>query len=229
MSRQLWWGHRVPVWYVHASEAAADAAPGGRSDTYVVARSEADAARLAADQHGPSAVLRQETDVLDTWFSSSLWPFSTLGWPDVAAPDYAQFYPTQALETGHDILFFWVARMAMMGIRLTGAPPFDTVLLHGLVRDAAGRKMSKSLGNVVDPTDVVATAGADALRYALATGTTPGQDLNLNPDRLNSARNLVNKLWNAGKFVVGALDGTIGAGGAGGGGGGPPPPHPQSP
>ena len=207
VSRQLWWGHRVPVWYVFADAAAADASPDGRSPTFVVARNEGEARAKADAAHGPASLLRQETDVLDTWFSSSLWPFSTLGWPDEAAPDFARFYPTSTLETGHDILFFWVARMLMMGLHLTGRAPFDTVYLHGLVRDAAGRKMSKSLGNVVDPREVAAQAGTDALRHTLATGSAPGQDLNLNPERLAAARNLTNKLWNAAKFVLMALEG----------------------
>ena len=207
VSRQLWWGHRVPVWYVFPDEAAAAASPDGRSGTYIVARNEGEARAKADAEHGPCAALRQETDVLDTWFSSSLWPFSTLGWPDTASPDLARFYPTSTLETGHDILFFWVARMVMMGLKLTGRAPFDTIYLHGLVRDASGRKMSKSLGNVVDPREVSATAGTDALRHTLATGSAPGADLNLNPDRLASSRNLTNKLWNAGKFTLAALEG----------------------
>ena len=216
VSRQLWWGHRIPVWYVFASEGEAEASADGRSGRWVAARSEAEARERVEEENKSSSAassssstssfaLRQETDVLDTWFSSALWPFSTLGWPNEGAEDLRRFYPTSTLETGHDILFFWVARMMMMGIRLTGRAPFDTVFLHGLVRDAEGRKMSKSLGNVVDPVDVVASVGADALRFTLATGTTPGQDLNLNPERLTSSRNLTNKLWNAGKFVLMAL------------------------
>jgi valyl-tRNA synthetase len=207
VSRQLWWGHRVPVWYVFEGEQAAAASADGRSATYIVARNEGEARAKAEAEHGAGSVLRQETDVLDTWFSSSLWPFSTLGWPAAPADDFARFYPTSTLETGHDILFFWVARMMMMGLRLTGRAPFDTVYLHGLVRDASGRKMSKSLGNVVDPREVSAQAGTDALRHTLATGSAPGQDLNLNPERLATSRNLTNKLWNAGKFVVAALEG----------------------
>ena len=205
MSRQLWWGHRIPVWYVFDDEAEAKASPDGRARRYVVARDDADAASRAATAYGPGKHLLQETDVLDTWFSSSLWPFSTLGWPDEGASDYQRFYPTSVLETGHDILFFWVARMMMMGLKLTGSAPFSTIYLHGLVRDASGRKMSKSIGNVVDPVDVIATSGADALRHTLATGTAPGQDLNLNPEKVMVARNLTNKLWNATKFVLAAL------------------------
>jgi valyl-tRNA synthetase len=206
VSRQLWWGHRIPVWYVHDSAAAADAAPGGVAARYVVARSAADAAAAAAAAHGPGVVLRQEEDVLDTWFSSALWPFSTLGWPQEGAPDLARHYPTSVMETGHDILFFWVARMMMLGIELTGAAPFATVYLHGLVRDDKGRKMSKSLGNVVDPVETVAQYGADALRFTLATGTSPGQDVSLSMERVNASRNFTNKLWNAGKFVAFALE-----------------------
>jgi valyl-tRNA synthetase len=217
VSRQLWWGHRVPVWYVFADESAAEASPDGRSDAYVVARNAAEAEAKAREEHGPGVALRQETDVLDTWFSSSLWPFSTLGWPDDTSPDFTRFYPTSTLETGHDILFFWVARMVMMGLHLTGRVPFDTVYLHGLVRDEQGRKMSKSLGNVVDPATVAAQSGTDALRFTLATGSAPGADLNLNPERLASARNLTNKLWNAGKFVLAALEAGESAG--------PPPPR----
>jgi len=200
VSRQLWWGHRIPVWYVHDSEeAAAEAvrANQGRGEAYVVARNEAEARERA----GPGKVLVQEEDVLDTWFSSGLWPFSTVGWPDEASSDYQRFYPSAVMETGHDILFFWVARMVMMGIEFTGKVPFHTVFLHGLVRDEKGRKMSKSLGNVVDPVDTIAEYGTDALRYTLATGTAAGQDINLSLDRVNANRNFTNKIWNVGKFV----------------------------
>lgn len=204
ISRQLWWGHRIPVWYVYSTAEMADASLGtthsGRP--YVVARNEQEAYEKARHTHGDSVHLVQETDVLDTWFSSGLWPFSTLGWPDSQDPDFQAFYPTQMLETGHDILFFWVARMMMMGIELTGKAPFDTIFLHGLVRDEEGRKMSKSLGNVIDPLDVVDEYGADALRFSLATGTTPGQDINLSMSRVEANRNLSTKLWNAGKFVL---------------------------
>lgn len=219
ISRQLWWGHRIPVWYVFPDEAAAEASGTGVSDTYIVARSEADALEAARQKHGEGVVLRQEQDVLDTWFSSGLWPFSTLGWPNESSADLRKFFPTQVLETGHDILFFWVARMIMMSLALTGKAPFHTVLLHGLVRDAQGRKMSKSLGNVVDPLDSIAEYGTDALRYTLATGTTMGQDLNLAMDRVLSSRNFANKLWNAGKFILGNLGGN-GSRGSGGGGSG---------
>uniref|UniRef100_A0A7S1X1F6 valine--tRNA ligase n=1 Tax=Tetraselmis chuii TaxID=63592 RepID=A0A7S1X1F6_9CHLO len=199
ISRQLWWGHRIPVWYVFDS--ADDIVEDG-SARYVVARSEAEARAIADEKYGASTVIVQDPDVLDTWFSSGLWPFSTLGWPNESAADLQRFYPTAMLETGHDILFFWVARMVMMGIELTGAAPFHTIFLHGLVRDEKGRKMSKSLGNVVDPLDTIAEYGTDALRFTLATGTTPGQDLNLNMERLTNSRNFVNKIWNAGKFIL---------------------------
>eukprot|EP00798_Chlamydomonas_sp_ICE-L_P028849 gene28849-32037_t len=215
VSRQLWWGHRIPVWYVFDSEADAEASEDKRSSKYVVARNDAEALIQAKAEHGEGVALRQEEDVLDTWFSSGLWPFSTLGWPNEEAADYKKFYPTQVMETGHDILFFWivmetghdilffwVARMIMMGLHLTGKAPFETIYLHGLVRDDKGRKMSKSLGNVVDPLDVMADYGTDALRFTLATGTTVGQDVNLSMERVNANRSFTNKIWNAGKYVI---------------------------
>lgn len=170
MSRQLWWGHRIPVWYVGES---------GESE-YIVARNEAEAREKAvADGHPEDVILRQEEDVLDTWFSSGLWPFATVGWPQnegaEGPTDLNRFYPASCLETGYDILFFWVARMAMMGLELTGKSPFDTIYLHGLVRAADGSKMSKTKGNVIDPLDTVSQYGADSLRYSLITGVTPGQ------------------------------------------------------
>lgn len=191
ISRQLWWGHRIPVWY----------APDG---TPFCARSAADAQAQAAAHFGQPTELIQDPDVLDTWFSSGLWPFSTLGWPNQTA-DLATFYPTSILETGYDILFFWVARMIMMGIEFTGQVPFHTVYLHGLVRDEQGRKMSKTLGNVIDPLAVIAEYGTDALRYTLLTGGTPGNDLNLSLERVKSNRNFANKIWNACRFVIGKL------------------------
>ncbi|GBF93255.1 valyl-tRNA synthetase [Raphidocelis subcapitata] len=202
ISRQLWWGHRIPVYYVHDGAEEAAAAEAGRGERYVVARSADEAAAVAAERYGPGKTLVQEQDVLDTWFSSGLWPFSTLGWPDEGAEDYRRYYPTQMLETGHDILFFWVARMVMMGLEFTGRAPFSTIYLHGLVRDDKGRKMSKSLGNVVDPLDVARDYGADALRFTMATGTAPGQDLNLSLDRVNANRNFTNKVWNIGKYIL---------------------------
>ena len=210
ISRQLWWGHQIPVWYVHDSEEdlarAREGEGKGTNKRYVVARNDADAAEKAKAQYGDNVVLYREEDVLDTWFSSGLWPFSTCGWPNEEAPDMKNFFPASVLETGHDILFFWVARMIMMSYGMTGKLPFHTVFLHGLVRDSQGRKMSKSLGNVVDPLGVIAEQGCDALRFTLATGTTPGQDLNLNLERLASNRNFTNKIWNAGKFVLYSME-----------------------
>jgi len=206
ISRQLWWGHCIPVWYVHPSAEAAAAATAdggtGDSDIFVVARSEEEAYAQARAEHGEGVALVQDPDVLDTWFSSGLWPFSTLGWPNEDAADYKKFYPTQVMETGHDILFFWVARMLMMGKEFTGKLPFNTIFLHGLVRDEKGRKMSKSVGNVVDPLEVIDEIGTDPLRFTLAVGNTPGQDLNLSMEKLTANRNFINKLWNGGKFIL---------------------------
>jgi valyl-tRNA synthetase len=181
ISRQLWWGHRIPVWYTPDGQMIV---PG-------------------PDDPEP-ADATQDPDVLDTWFSSGLWPFSTLGWPE-QTPDLAYFYPTSVMETGYDILFFWVARMMMLGCYLTDAPPFHTIYLHGLVRDKQGRKMSKSFGNVVNPLEVMDQQGTDALRFTLATSGTPGQDLNLNPERIEAARNFANKIWNITRFVISKL------------------------
>jgi len=197
VSRQLWWGHRIPVWYVGES---------GESE-YIVARNEAEAREKAvADGHPEDVILRQEEDVLDTWFSSGLWPFATVGWPQnegaEGPTDLNRFYPASCLETGYDILFFWVARMAMMGLELTGKSPFDTIYLHGLVRAADGSKMSKTKGNVIDPLDTVSQYGADSLRYSLITGVTPGQDIPLNMEKIEANRNFANKLWNCCKFVT---------------------------
>jgi len=181
ISRQLWWGHRIPVWYT----------PDGQM--------------IVPGPDDPDPVgATQDPDVLDTWFSSGLWPFSTLGWPDDTA-DLRTFYPTSVMETGYDILFFWVARMMMLGCYLTDAPPFHTIYLHGLVRDKQGRKMSKSYGNVVNPLEVMDQQGTDALRFTLATSGTPGQDLNLNPERIEAARNFANKIWNITRFVISKL------------------------
>ncbi|MCZ7573379.1 MAG: valine--tRNA ligase [Ardenticatenaceae bacterium] len=188
ISRQLWWGHRIPVWYT----------PEGDS---IVARSEEEAHQKARERYGNDLHLEQDSDVLDTWFSSGLWPFSTLGWPD-ETEDLRYFYPTTVMETGYDILFFWVARMIMMGLEMTGEVPFYTVYLHGLVRDAEGRKMSKTLGNVIDPLEVIEEYGTDALRFTLVTGTTPGQDINLAVERIEANRNFANKIWNAARFVL---------------------------
>jgi len=197
VSRQLWWGHRIPVWYV-----------GDSDEEYIVARN-ADEARTKATEagHSPDVVLRQEEDVLDTWFSSGLWPFATVGWPqdeDANDPnsDLARFYPGTCLETGYDIIFFWVARMVMLGIELTGVSPFQVIYLHGLVRAADNTKMSKTKGNVVDPLDTVAEYGADSLRYSLVTGVTPGQDIPLNMEKIAANKSFANKLWNCCKFVT---------------------------
>jgi len=198
VSRQLWWGHRIPVWYVGNDN----------EDEYIVARNEEEARSKAIEAGHPADVtLRQEEDVLDTWFSSGLWPFATVGWPqdeEKADPmsDLARFYPGTCLETGYDILFFWVARMVMLGIELTGVSPFQVIYLHGLVRAADGTKMSKTKGNVVDPLITVGEYGADSLRYSLVTGVTPGQDIPLNMDKIAANKAFANKLWNCCKFVT---------------------------
>jgi valyl-tRNA synthetase len=188
ISRQLWWGHRIPVWYCH--------------DCRHLTVATADPAACAACS---SQRIHQDPDVLDTWFSSALWPFSTLGWP-AQTPDLARFYPTDVMETGYDILFFWVARMVMTGLLFTNDIPFHTVYLHGLVRDEIGRKMSKTTGNVTDPLEVMAQYGADALRFTLLTSGTPGNDLNLSLAKVASNRNFANKIWNATRFVARSLD-----------------------
>jgi valyl-tRNA synthetase len=193
ISRQLWLGHRIPAWYVNGDE-----------NTYIVAHTEAEAYEKARAQYGADVQLAQETDVLDTWFSSGLWPFSTLGWPE-ETPDYKYFYPNAVMETGYDILFFWVARMIMMGLEFTGEIPFHTVYLHGLVRAEDGTKMSKTKGNVIDPLIAANEYGTDALRFTLATGGTPGQDMNLSMERVESNRNFCNKLWNISRFILGQI------------------------
>ena len=189
ISRQLWWGHRVPVWY------CADCGQ------MTVTRQDP-----TACAHCGSASIEQDGDVLDTWFSSGLWPFSTLGWPE-ETPDLKYFYPTALMETGYDILFFWVARMIMSGLEFTGEVPFHTVYLHGLIRDEHGRKMSKSYGNVIDPLPVMDEFGTDALRFTLLVGSTPGNDMNLSVKKVEANRNFANKIWNAGRFVIAALQG----------------------
>ncbi len=192
ISRQLWWGHRIPVWYCSAC------------GHMTVAVDEPEVCEACG-----SADIAQDEDVLDTWFSSGLWTHSTLGWPgDNADLDY--FYPTSVMETGYDILFFWVARMIMMGMWNMGDVPFRTVYLHGLVRDEHGQKMSKTRGNVRDPLDAIDQYGTDALRFALTTGTTPGNDSRFSDDRLEAARNFANKLWNVGRFVIGQTEGREG-------------------
>jgi valyl-tRNA synthetase len=192
ISRQLWWGHRIPAWYcAHCGQITVV-----REDPSVCA-------------HCGSDEITQDPDVLDTWFSSWLWPFSTLGWPD-DTPDLHRYYPTSVMETGYDIIFFWVVRMAMAGIHFLGVVPFHTVYLHGLIRDEQGRKMSKSLGNVIDPVEVMDQYGTDALRFTLATSGTPGNDIKLSMNRIVGNRNFANKIWNAARFVIGQTEGVGG-------------------
>ena len=184
ISRQLWWGHRIPVWYHNQT------------------------GELLVSETWPEDPenWHQDEDVLDTWFSSCLWPFSTLGWPD-DTPDYRRYYPTSCLETGYDIIFFWVARMAVMGRHFTDNYPFKDVLIHGLIRDEQGRKMSKSLGNGVDPRKVIDQYGADSLRFFLTTNSTPGQDMRYSDRKVEASRNFINKLWNASRYVEMNLEG----------------------
>ena len=190
ISRQLWWGHRIPAWY------CADC-----GET-IVAKETPTACPKCGCTH-----LHQDEDTLDTWFSSALWPFSTLGWPD-QTPELKYFYPTDTLVTGYDIIFFWVARMIFSGLEnMDGVPPFNTVFFHGLVRDAQGRKMSKSLGNGVDPLEIIAKYGADALRFTLATGNSPGNDMRFSDDKVEASRNFANKIWNAARFIRMNIDG----------------------
>ncbi len=189
ISRQLWWGHRIPAWYCR------------------------DCGEIVVSRETPhkcpkcgSANLKQDEDTLDTWFSSALWPFSTLGWPD-ETPDFKYFYPTDTLVTGYDIIFFWVSRMIFSAIEQTGEVPFKTVLIHGLVRDEQGRKMSKSLGNGIDPLKIIGEYGADALRFMLAAGNSPGNDMRFSPDKVQASRNFANKIWNASRFIQMNIDG----------------------
>jgi valyl-tRNA synthetase len=185
ISRQLWWGHRIPAWYHKQT-----------GEVYV--------------DHQPPADIEnweQDNDVLDTWFSSALWPFSTMGWPDETSVDFKRYYPTAALVTGYDIIFFWVSRMIFQGIEFTEQRPFNDVLIHGLVRDAEGRKMSKSLGNGVDPMDVIDQYGADSLRYFLSTGSSPGQDLRFGIEKVEATWNFANKIWNASRFALMNMNG----------------------
>ena len=185
ISRQLWWGHRIPAWYHNET-----------GEVYVGHEAPADIENWT-----------QDNDVLDTWFSSALWPFSTLGWPDVDNEEFKRYYPTDALVTGYDIIFFWVSRMIFQGIEFTGERPFKDVLIHGLVRAEDGRKMSKSLGNGIDPMDVIEKYGADALRYFLSTGSSPGQDLRFSIEKVESTWNFANKIWNASRFALMNMDG----------------------
>jgi valyl-tRNA synthetase len=187
ISRQLYWGHRIPVWYCDDC------------DELTVAMEDPTSCQACG-----SANIRQDPDILDTWFSSALWPFSTLGWPD-DTEDLRYFYPTTILETGYDILFFWVARMIMMGLECAGDIPFHYVYLHGMVRDGQGQKMSRSKGNVIDPLEVIDEYGSDALRFSLLTGSTPGNDVNLSLTRVEANRNFANKMWNAARFVISVL------------------------
>ncbi len=184
ISRQLWWGHRIPAWYCE--------------ECGEITVSREDAKKCA---HCGSERIVQDPDTLDTWFSSALWPFSTLGWPD-ETEDLKHYYPTNTLVTGYDIIPFWVMRMMFSGIEHTGEVPFNTVLIHGLVRDSQGRKMSKSLGNGVDPLEVISEYGADALRFSLATGNSPGNDMRYIPERVEASRNFANKIWNAARFIL---------------------------
>jgi valyl-tRNA synthetase len=186
ISRQLWWGHRIPAWY-------------GPDGTVFVAKDADGAAAQARARYGRDEVLVQDEDVLDTWFSSALWPFSTLGWPERTL-ELDRYYPNDVLVTGFDIIFFWVARMMMMGLHLMGDVPFRTVYIHGLVRDEKGRKMSKSIGNVIDPLELIDSYGADALRFTICALTGPGRDVKLGPARVQDYRGFVTKLWNAARF-----------------------------
>ena len=185
ISRQLWWGHQIPAWYHNET-----------GEVYVGAEAPADAENWTRDE-----------DVLDTWFSSALWPFSTMGWPDADNEELKRYYPTNTLVTGYDIIFFWVSRMIFQGKEFTGTRPFKDVLIHGLVRDGEGRKMSKSLGNGVDPMEVIEQYGADSLRYFLATGSSPGQDLRYTTEKVESTWNFVNKIWNASRFALMNMEG----------------------
>jgi valyl-tRNA synthetase len=187
VSRQLWWGHQIPAWY-------------DDQGNHYVAMSEEEARAEAREKHGRDVALRRDEDVLDTWFSSALWPFSTLGWPD-DAPELKRYYPTNTLVTGFDIIFFWVARMMMMGLHFMDDVPFDTVYIHALVRDEKGAKMSKSKGNVIDPLDVVEQYGADALRMTLASMAAQGRDIKLSVQRVENYRNFATKIWNAARFA----------------------------
>lgn len=180
ISRQLWWGHQIPAWYHKET-----------GEVYVGMEAPSDIENWT-----------QDPDVLDTWFSSALWPFSTMGWPDEEAADYKRYYPTNTLVTGYDILTFWVSRMMFQGLEFTGKRPFKNVLIHGLIRDSQGRKMSKSLGNGVDPMEVIEQYGADALRWFLANGSAPGQDVRYSTDKMDAAWNFINKIWNASRYAL---------------------------
>lgn len=189
ISRQLWWGHRIPAWYCEDC------------GEIIVSREDPTCCSKCG-----SKKIKQDEDTLDTWFSSALWPFSTLGWPD-KTPELEHYYPTSTLVTGYDIIFFWVARMIFSACEHTGTQPFDNVFIHGIVRDSQGRKMSKSLGNGIDPLEVIDKYGADALRFMLATGNSPGNDMRFSDEKVESSRNFANKIWNAARFILMNLDG----------------------
>jgi valyl-tRNA synthetase len=188
ISRQIWWGHQIPAWY-------------GPDGAIFVEMSEAEAAAAAEKHYGKTVPLRRDEDVLDTWFSSGLWPFSTLGWPE-KTPELARYYPGDVLVTGFDIIFFWVARMMMLGIHFMGEVPFSTVYIHALVRDERGQKMSKFKGNILDPLDLIDEYGCDALRFTLASQATPGRDIKFAEARVESNRNFATKLWNATRYCL---------------------------
>lgn len=185
ISRQLWWGHQIPAWYHKET-----------GEMYVGMQAPADSENWV-----------QDPDVLDTWFSSALWPFSTMGWPDTNSEDYKRYFPTNTLVTGYDIIFFWVSRMIFQSLEFTGERPFNNVLIHGLIRDEQGRKMSKSLGNGIDPMDVIDKYGADALRWFLSNGSAPGQDVRFSYEKMDAAWNFINKIWNASRFVLMNVEG----------------------
>jgi valyl-tRNA synthetase len=185
ISRQLWWGHRIPAWYHKET-----------GEMYVGMEAPSD-----------SENWEQDPDVLDTWFSSALWPFSTMGWPDEESEEYKRYFPTSTLVTGYDIIFFWVSRMIFQSLEFTDERPFKNVLIHGLIRDEQGRKMSKSLGNGIDPMDVIEKYGADALRWFLSTGSAPGQDVRFSYEKMDAAWNFINKIWNASRFVIMNVEG----------------------
>ncbi|PAB00390.1 valine--tRNA ligase [Enterococcus canintestini] len=185
ISRQLWWGHQIPAWYHKET-----------GEMYVGMQAPADSENWV-----------QDSDVLDTWFSSALWPFSTMGWPDTDSEDYKRYFPTNTLVTGYDIIFFWVSRMIFQSLEFTGERPFNNVLIHGLIRDEQGRKMSKSLGNGIDPMDVIDKYGADALRWFLSNGSAPGQDVRFSYEKMDAAWNFINKIWNASRFVLMNVEG----------------------
>ena len=188
ISRQLWWGHRIPAYYCDEC---------GHIN---VAKTEPDKCEKCGCTH-----LTQDEDTLDTWFSSALWPFSTLGWPNTESEDFKRYYPTNVLVTGFDIITFWVSRMMTQGLELTDVEPFKDVLIHGIIRDSQGRKMSKTLGNGIDPLDVIEQYGADALRFSVLSGSTMGNDIKYMPEKLEQASNFANKIWNAAKFILNNL------------------------